>query len=472
MGLEAAIIRRPRNRALVNFFKSIESLTDLNNIPKPAKRSWETACAGDKLPNSGNPLELQVPGNVWKYICGWTNHSCKVISLEASERNVGNRGSKSVAWLNTLASHNHETVKEQRVDGSYIGFNTFKRKNVPMLRCTLMGFERSYQINNPSKQIFKYSTEVSTNLSKNSSLNPWFISGFTDAEGSFIISIVKDPYTRTGWNILLRFKIDLHQKDLPVLQGIKTYFEGAGKIDKSGKDRDSLSYIISSRKLITALVLPHFDKFPLITNKRADYILFKRIIEMMDKREHLTAEGLQNIVNIRASLNKGISPLLREAFPNFVPVPRPLVEDKNIPDPQWVAGFTSGEGCFYIVVSKSNYESVAGGAGFNVRLRFILSQDARDEQILMSLITYFNCGNCEKAKDGMVYFKVTKFTDNYKKIIPFFSRYLLHGVKAEDYQDWCKVAELIETKAHLTSEGLDKIIKIKENMNKGRIKMD
>ena len=61
MGLEAAIIRRPRNRALVNFFKSIESLTDLNNIPKPAKRSWETACAGDKLPNSGNPLELQVP---------------------------------------------------------------------------------------------------------------------------------------------------------------------------------------------------------------------------------------------------------------------------------------------------------------------------------------------------------------------------------------------------------------------------
>ena len=35
MGLEAAIIRRPRNRALVNFFKSIESLTDLNNIPKP-----------------------------------------------------------------------------------------------------------------------------------------------------------------------------------------------------------------------------------------------------------------------------------------------------------------------------------------------------------------------------------------------------------------------------------------------------
>jgi hypothetical protein len=152
---------------------------------------------------------------------------------------------------------------------------------------------------------------------------------------------------------------------------------------------------------------------------------------MMDKKVHLTEEGLQKIINIRASLNKGLSPSLKEAFPNSVPVPRPLVEDYNIPDPQWVAGFTSGEGCFYIVVSKSNSESEL----FNVRLRFILSQDARDGHLMRSFTSYFNCGNCEKAKDGMVYFKVTKFTDNSQKIIPFFSRYLLHGVKAGDYQD-------------------------------------
>ena len=71
-------------------------------------------------------------------------------------------------------------------------------KNIPTLRSTLMGFERNYQIKIPSKQIFQYSTEVSTNLSENSLLHPWFITGFTDAEGSFIISIVKDPLTRTG----------------------------------------------------------------------------------------------------------------------------------------------------------------------------------------------------------------------------------------------------------------------------------
>ena len=169
---------------------------------------------------------------------------------------------------------------------------------------------------------------------------------------------------------------------------------------------------------------------------------------------------------IRASMNLGLSNSLKAAF-LYVNCTYIWICVTTV-KPQWVAGFTSGEGCFYVVVSKSNSESV----GFNVRLRFILSQDARDEHLLRSLTTYFNCGNCEKAKDGMVYFKVTKFTDNYKEIIPFFSRYPLHGVKAGDYQDWCKVAELIETKAHLTSEGLDKIIKIKESMNKGRINLD
>lgn len=90
-----------------------------------------------KLSNSGNILEPQVPSYILKGISGWSNYSCKVISLEASERNVDNRGSKLVAWLNSLTSHNNATIKEQRVDGSCCGIN------LPHLRCTLTGFERN-----------------------------------------------------------------------------------------------------------------------------------------------------------------------------------------------------------------------------------------------------------------------------------------------------------------------------------------
>jgi len=65
-----------------------------------------------------------------------------VTSQEASEKNVGNRGSKSVI-LNNIA------VKEQRVYGSRYG------NILPCLRCTLTGFERNYQLKILSNQIIQ-----------------------------------------------------------------------------------------------------------------------------------------------------------------------------------------------------------------------------------------------------------------------------------------------------------------------------
>ena len=53
----------------------------------------------------------------------------------------------------------------------------------------------------------------------------------------------------------------------------------------------------------------------------------------MNRKEHLTSEGLQKIVNIKASLNLGLSVKLRAAFPNTIPVARPLVIDQEIKDP-------------------------------------------------------------------------------------------------------------------------------------------
>ena len=73
----------------------------------------------------------------------------------------------------------------------------------------------------------------------------------------------------------------------------------------------------------------------------------------MSRKEHLTIEGLHKIVAIKASMNNGLSEVLKEVFPNIIPVPRPLVVDQSIKDPHWVAGFTSGECCFNITIFKS-----------------------------------------------------------------------------------------------------------------------
>jgi len=103
---------------------------------------------------------------------------------------MDNRGSKS-------NKDNALFVKEQRVDGSWL-LNTQKFNN---LRCTLRGFERitlsgilSNQILNKLYSTINNSKNLIQKLPKDQdifSINPWFITGFTDGDGSFAVSITK-----------------------------------------------------------------------------------------------------------------------------------------------------------------------------------------------------------------------------------------------------------------------------------------
>lgn len=103
------------------------------------------------------------------------------------------------------------------------------------------------------------------------------------------------------------FTINLHKKDVELLKNIKTYFGEVGRISK--ERNDCIDFTISSLNQILTQVIPHFDKYPLNTKKRADYLLFKEAVMIMKLKEHLTVNGLQAIINLRASLNKGLTPV-------------------------------------------------------------------------------------------------------------------------------------------------------------------
>lgn len=61
-------------------------------------------------------------------------------------------------------------------------------------------------------------------------LNPFFITGFTDAEGTFSCIIKKNNRYRLGWRVDIVFQIGLHKKDLDLLKLIKSYFGEIGSI--------------------------------------------------------------------------------------------------------------------------------------------------------------------------------------------------------------------------------------------------
>lgn len=240
------------------------------------------------------------------------------------------------------------------------------------------------------------------------------------------------------------------------------YFFGVGDIRINKVDNYAI-YAVNSVKDLSAVVIPHFYKFPLLTQKQADFLLFKSAIELILRKEHLTMGGLAKIINIRASMNLGSSDALITAFPNIKPVERPKVEAVTSIEPSWLVGFTEGEGCFFPGITKSKASKV----GSAVSLRFILVQHIRDIHLMNSICNYFNCGKLVKYPQNVQY-RIDKLSDIDKILIPLFNKHPLVGSKRHDYLDFVKIAELMKNKAHLTDSGLEKIRLIKAGMNKGR----
>lgn len=96
-----------------------------------------------------------------------------------------------------------------------------------------------------------------------SSTHPWFITGFTDAEGSFSLSIIASSKYRTGFTVGLIFDIGLDKRDRELLETIQSYF-GVGKIYERGKS--VIDYRVQSIEELE-VIIKHFDSYPLITQK-------------------------------------------------------------------------------------------------------------------------------------------------------------------------------------------------------------
>ncbi len=203
---------------------------------------------------------------------GVSYYNGMVTSHKMIENEMGNRGTKS--------NLKKKFVKAQRVDGNLcIVLNTMR------IRCTLMGFERNYQVKILSKQINKltFSTSTATlnphTVPCTKKLNPWFITGFADAESSFGIFIQSSAERKTKWRVKAVFAIGLNKKDLAILQSIQFTF-GVGKLYKSGT---KVYYRVESFNELQVIV-DHFDKYPLITAKIFDFLIFKSIVVLARKR--------------------------------------------------------------------------------------------------------------------------------------------------------------------------------------------
>jgi hypothetical protein len=242
-----------------------------------------------------------------------------VISLKMKVTEMGYRGSKSV--IDTI------TVKEQRVDGSS------NSRNLEFVRCTLVAGKpvlgRKIHYHSDNSRIINSMFKRSIHTTR-STLDPSFVTGLVEAEGSFTLGFFKSDSYKMGYQIQAIFKITMHKKDKDLLCQIQDYFGAVGSVTKHGET--TLQYIVKSLKDLDKIIA-HFDQYPLLSQKYADYRLFKDGVSLIKNKQHLDRKGFIKVLCLKASMNLGLSDELKLSFPDIKPISRPSILNKNTIDP-------------------------------------------------------------------------------------------------------------------------------------------
>ena len=136
-----------------------------------------------------------------------------------------------------------------------------------------------------------------------------YLSGFADGEGCFSVTFNKSRRHKFGWDIRPSFSVSQNSERAEPLRIFENYLKcGTIRPDRSDK---TLKYEVRSISDLVEKVIPHFEKYPLLSEKMKDCNIFSEICRRMYHREHLTIKGFEEIVHKALALN----PSARKKFP-------------------------------------------------------------------------------------------------------------------------------------------------------------
>ena len=132
-------------------------------------------------------------------------------------------------------------------------------------------------------------------------LNPNWISGFVDGEGCFHVGINRHPELRFSRQILPELTVVQHKRDMDLLYRIRSAMN-CGVVRRNHADR----YCWRVRDLdnLANIIIPFFERYPLRSRKRIEFLKFAKVIRMMRAKLHLTQEGFDEICKIALTMNR------------------------------------------------------------------------------------------------------------------------------------------------------------------------
>lgn len=323
-------------------------------------------------------------------------------------------------------------------------------------------FPRASKLSTNSNQAFALSTYLYPHSSTD--LDPNWVTGFADAEGSF--SVIVEIPEPSKWKVRTSFEINSHENDREILYKIQSFFGVGGVYHRL--DRKISVYRVTNIKYIKDIIIPHFSRYPLITQKRVDFLLWAQVVNMIYSKQYKNKEGFLNILSCYASINRGVSKKVLMHYPDIVRCDKPLI---NLPDqlnPWWVSGFIAGDGGFSIYLRYAKDYDIKE----KVYCRFHITQHSKDLELLKLFIKFFSCGVVDMRSNPLTPrcdFFVQDIGSLLEKVIPHFDSYPLLNLKQKDFICFKEALIIIKLKDHLTPEGLNKIKELNLEMNTNRL---
>jgi hypothetical protein len=303
-------------------------------------------------------------------------------------------------------------------------------------------------------------------------LNPWYVTGITDGEGSFGISAIATKGL-LGYRFSLQYKVTQKAESAGILWDLQRYFQ-CGSVVIDNREDNTLKFQVQSLSDIVNKVIPHFNAHPLVTSKALNYMDFRSVALMLHK-------GVPNstamIPDIKSGMNKG---RLYDSKWNYLH--HTLFTRKLELHPYWVLAFIDGESTFYVEMGLRGHNTPDGrrpsrNPYFAFRAGLEIAQSSHDVFVLDAIGQFFgpylinpsyDISSMENAKRSR---RVNRLKVRHaESIINFMDNHELLTIKALDYQDWKRLVMMFKAKLHLTESGRAQMYAIKVGMNRGRNK--
>jgi len=140
-----------------------------------------------------------------------------------------------------------------------------------------------------------------TSLAKRIRNIPEYITGYIDGEGCFTVTFNKKEKALLGWELRPSFSVSQNEDRRQVLDIIREYF-GCGYIRRDYADK-TVKFEVRNHNDLMQHIIPHLEKFQLLSKKQNDFRLFKQICKMVNQKRHLKKIGFIKIVKLAYQMN-------------------------------------------------------------------------------------------------------------------------------------------------------------------------